>query len=167
MNYIKIYENFLDDRSKLLSNIEKINSEIKEVDDKMLDKILDLIPDILEINYLNEDKRIEKFDYNFAYENDIKAYKFVLGLRNVYTSRIREFFDKYIKVFQSDLYRIDTLSNDYKIEYIFQYNNSLHKYLDNSFIKSLSVKFESPNGDVMYHSNIYNFQYLTILFFKK
>lgn len=164
MNYIKIYENFLNDRYQIFNDIEKLNSKIKDVDDKMLDSILDLIPDILDIRDLNEDKKFGRFIYQLSYEEIYDAYKFTLSLQNVYTSYISKFFDKYIKIFQIDLNRINTL--DYRIEYHMNYNNKLHVYKDNSFIKSLSEKYTISSDKEGYHSNIYNFKYLNIFFFK-
>lgn len=164
MNYIKIYENFLNDRDKIINDIEKLNSNIKDIDNKMLDSILDLIPDILDIRDLNEDKKFGRFIYRLSYEEQINAYKFSLALQNVHTSYISKFFDKYIKIFQSDLNRIKTL--DYRIEYHMNYNNSLHIYKDNTFIKNLGEKYIISADVEGYHSNIYNFKYLNIFFFK-
>ena len=177
MNYIKIYENFLNDRERIYNDIEKLNSKIKDVDSEMLDSILDLIPDILDIRDF-EDGKFGRFIYNLSFQEKIYAYKFTLTLQNVDSSYISKFFDKYIKIFQSDLNRIDTL--DYRIEYHMNYNNNLHIYKDNSFIKSLGEKYNNSNqrwykhffkktksSDTEgYHSNIYNFHYLNIFFFK-
>jgi len=65
MNYIQIYENFINNRLKLLNDII-LN------DNKMLDMILDLVPDTLEIldyDFGNKDT-LDHLDRNGYHRDD-------------------------------------------------------------------------------------------------
>lgn len=140
MNYIQIYENFINNRLKLLKDIE-LN------DDRMLEFILDLMPDTLEV-----------LDYDFGnidtlgdlgrdgYERD----SFIsLGLKGIIKNKdefyyffaiMPKFVDREqeivkienLKSLKSDLYRLHTNLSEYDIHYVLR-----HIEDGQSFIESL------------------------------
>lgn len=115
MEYVKLYENFLLDRNKLIDSI-------KVLDDSMLNEILDLIPDIVETDYII---------YEFKHIPEINSYELELSL-NYEEKRNKElridfdfkknFFDKYLNLFKSDLKRMDNILSDYDIKYFWTYH---------------------------------------------
>lgn len=112
MKYIKIYENFLKDRNKLLD-------DIKSLDNKMLNEILDLIPDILDTGCVD-------YEFNHMSNGDGS------GLPDRYELKLflkkDKFFDKYLSTFKKDLRNIDNILNDYDIKYIWTYHNMILNY---------------------------------------
>ena len=107
MNYIKIYENFITDRNKLLHEIELI-------DKKMEDEILDLLSDTLEI-----DGFVPKFYKRMGERTDFVYYFNLTYHIDKYTDFQDAISFKYIKdFFIRDIHRLNgVLSINYKITY--------------------------------------------------
>lgn len=101
--HMKIYENFIADRNKLLYEIEL-------VDKKMENELIDMLCDIIDIKGLN---------YKFYSSNGNKDYIYYLHIDNERLQFNPEISFKEIKnIFKSNVYQMnDILSLDYDIKY--------------------------------------------------